>query len=54
MNADPKNANFRLHLAMALLKSGDKSGARREAASALQSAKGDQQEQIKTFMSQIG
>ncbi len=54
VNADPKNANFRLHLAMALLKSGDKSGARREAASALQSAKGDQQEQIKTFMSQIG
>ena len=54
VNTNPKNANFRLHLAMALLKSGDKSGAKREASSALQTATADQQQEIRTFMGQIG
>ena len=53
VNTNPKNANFRLHLAMALLKSGDKSGAKREASSALQTATADQQQEIRTFMGQI-
>lgn len=54
VNTSPKNANFRLHLAMALLKSGDKSGAKREASSALDTATADQQQEIRTFMGQIG
>ena len=53
VDRDPKNASYRLHLAMALLKRGDKSGARREAESALRTANTDQQEKIRTFMSQI-
>jgi tetratricopeptide (TPR) repeat protein len=54
VDADPKNAAYRLHLAMALLKRGDKSGAKREAATALRSADTGEQEKIRSFMSQIG
>jgi tetratricopeptide (TPR) repeat protein len=54
VRGDPQNASYRLHLAMALLKRGDKSGARREAESALRTANTDQQQKIRTFMSQIG
>jgi tetratricopeptide (TPR) repeat protein len=51
----PQNATFRLHLAMALLKEGDKQGARDEAQKALANAsKTDQQNKIRTFVSQIG
>lgn len=53
VDRDPKNASYRLHLAMALLKRGDKAGARREASAALRTAGDDQQEKIRTFMSQI-
>jgi Flp pilus assembly protein TadD len=53
VGGDPNNASFRLHLAMALLKRGDKVGAKREAESALRTANTDQQQKIKTFMSQI-
>lgn len=53
VDRDPKNASYRLHLAMALLKRGDKTGARREAAAALRTANDDQQTKIRTFMSQI-
>jgi tetratricopeptide (TPR) repeat protein len=53
VDRDPKNASYRLHLAMALLKRGDKTGARREAAAALRTADTDQQEKIRTFISQI-
>jgi tetratricopeptide (TPR) repeat protein len=53
VNDAPKNAAFRFHLAMALLQRGDKSGARREAEHALRTANTDQQEKIKSFMSQI-
>jgi hypothetical protein len=38
---------------MALLKRGDNTGARREAAAALRTANDDQQTKIRTFMSQI-
>jgi tetratricopeptide (TPR) repeat protein len=51
---DPKNASFRLHLAMALLQRGDKTGARKEAETALHGADAEQQQKIKIFMSQIG
>jgi Flp pilus assembly protein TadD len=54
VNGDPKNANYRLHLAMALLKRGDKAGAKREAENALRTANTDQQDKIRSFMSQIG
>ncbi|HWF03366.1 MAG TPA: tetratricopeptide repeat protein [Candidatus Angelobacter sp.] len=55
VSEDPKNATFRLHLAMALLKEGDKQGARDEAQKALANAsKTDQQNKIRTFVSQIG
>ncbi|MBV8553176.1 MAG: tetratricopeptide repeat protein [Acidobacteriaceae bacterium] len=51
----PQNPTFRLHLAMALLKEGDKQGARLEAEKALKvSTLPQQQEQIRTFVSQIG
>ncbi|MBV9265898.1 MAG: tetratricopeptide repeat protein [Acidobacteriaceae bacterium] len=50
----PQNPTFHLHLAMALLKSGDKQGARTEAEKALKIAPPGQQEQIKSFVSQIG
>lgn len=53
VEGDPKNASYRFHLAMALLKRGDKAGAKREAESALRTANTDQQQKIKTFMSQI-
>jgi tetratricopeptide (TPR) repeat protein len=53
VDRDPKNASYRLHLAMALLNRGDKTGARREAAAALRTANTDQQEKIRTFISQI-
>ncbi len=54
VDEDPKNAAFRFHLAMALLQRGDKSGARREAENALRTANTDQQQKIRSFMSQIG
>jgi tetratricopeptide (TPR) repeat protein len=50
----PKNATFRLHLAMALLKTGDKLGAKNEADRALAVATPQEQPKIRTFMSQIG
>ncbi|MGA8595917.1 MAG: tetratricopeptide repeat protein [Bryobacteraceae bacterium] len=53
VGGDPQNASYRFHLAMALLKRGDKAGAKREAESALRTANTDQQQKIKTFMSQI-
>lgn len=53
VDADPKNASYRLHLAMALLKRGDKSAAKREAAMALRTAGADDQQKIRSFMSQI-
>jgi tetratricopeptide (TPR) repeat protein len=53
VDADPKNAAYRLHLAMALLKRGDKTAAKREAATALRTADSDQQQKIRTFMNQI-
>jgi uncharacterized protein HemY len=54
VDAAPLNATFRLHLAMALLKSGDKPRAKREAESALQHADSDQQQQIRGFLGKIG
>lgn len=51
----PKNSIFRLHLAMALLKQGDKQGARTEAQKALESSTApEQQSQIRSFVDQIG
>jgi tetratricopeptide (TPR) repeat protein len=51
----PQNPTFRLHLAMALLKQGDKQGARDEASKALEHASApDQQNKIRTFVNQIG
>jgi tetratricopeptide (TPR) repeat protein len=50
----PQNPTFHLHLAMALLKSGDKQGAREEAEKALKIAPPAQQQQIRSFVSQIG
>jgi tetratricopeptide (TPR) repeat protein len=52
---DPKNATFHLHLAMALLKQGDKQGAREEAGKALKNAsQPDEQTKIRFFVNQIG
>jgi tetratricopeptide (TPR) repeat protein len=52
---DPKNATFHLHLAMALLKQGDKQGARDEAGKALKNAsQPDEQTKIRFFVNQIG
>jgi tetratricopeptide (TPR) repeat protein len=51
---NPGNSSIHLHLAMALLKSGDKAGARAEADKALQRASPDEQGKIKSFMSGIG
>ncbi len=51
----PKNATFHLHLAMALLKQGDKQGAREEAGKALKNAsQPDEQTKIRSFVNQIG
>ncbi len=50
----PENSTFHLHLAMALLKQGDKSGAREEAARAMKTAPPNQQDRIKSFVNQIG
>jgi tetratricopeptide (TPR) repeat protein len=51
----PKNPTFHLHLAMALLKEGDKQGARDEAEKALKIAsRPSQQEKIRSFVNQIG
>lgn len=51
----PQNPTFRLHLAMALSKEGDKQGAREEAQKALKVATlPKQQDQIRNFLSQIG
>jgi tetratricopeptide (TPR) repeat protein len=52
----PDNANFRFHLAMALLKQGDKAGAKEQASKALQSASTNTnlQTKIRTFVGQIG
>lgn len=50
----PSNPTFHLHLAMALLKQGDKRGARDEAEKALKIAPPAQQQQIESFVNQIG
>jgi Flp pilus assembly protein TadD len=51
----PKNPTFHFHLAMALLKEGDKQGARDEAEKALKIAsQPSEQEKIRSFVSQIG
>ncbi len=50
----PQNPTFRLHLAMALLKQGDKQGARDEAEKAMKNAPPKQQDQIRSFVGQIG
>ena len=50
----PDNPAYRFHLAMALLKQGDKQGAREQAGKALQGATPDLQNKIKTFVGQIG
>lgn len=52
---EPTNPTFRFHLAMALLKQGDKQGARQQAEKALKDAtEPQQQSQIRSFVSQIG
>jgi tetratricopeptide (TPR) repeat protein len=51
----PQNSMFHLHLAMALLKQGDKQAARDEAGKAMQSAATpDQKNKVNSFVSQIG
>lgn len=51
----PQNSTFRLHLAMALFKQGDKQGAKEEANKALQSAASpDEKNKVTSFMNQIG
>jgi tetratricopeptide (TPR) repeat protein len=51
----PNNATFHFHLAMALLKQGDKQGAREEAGKALKNAsQPDEQTRIRSFVNQIG
>lgn len=52
---NPNNATYHFHLAMALLKQGDRAGAKEEAEKALRNSPQQEQEQkIRTFMSQIG
>jgi tetratricopeptide (TPR) repeat protein len=52
---NPQNPTYHFHLAMALLKQGDKQGARDEAQKALQSSlQPEQQNQIRMFVNQIG
>ena len=51
----PNNPTYRLHLAMALLKQGNKQGAKEQAEKALKDAtQPDQQNQIRAFVNQIG
>jgi tetratricopeptide (TPR) repeat protein len=50
----PEVSSFHFHLAMALLKQGDKQGAKAEASKALQTASAAEQNKIKTFVNQIG
>ncbi len=51
----PQNPTFRFHLAMALLKQGDKGSARTEAEKALKnSSQPDEQNKIRSFVNQIG
>jgi tetratricopeptide (TPR) repeat protein len=50
----PQNSMFHFHLAMALLKQGDREGARLEANKALANAVPAQQDKIRTFVNQIG
>ena len=50
----PQNPTFHFHLAMALLKEGDKQGAKDEAEKAMKNAPPQQQTQIRTFVGQIG
>jgi tetratricopeptide (TPR) repeat protein len=51
---NPNNPTFHYHLAMALLKEGDKQNARSEAEKALKNASPQQQSEIRTFVDQIG
>jgi tetratricopeptide (TPR) repeat protein len=50
----PQNATFRLHLAMALLKQGDKQGARDQAEKAMRNAQPNQVDEIRSFVNKIG
>ena len=51
----PQSATFRLHLAMALQKQGDKQGAKDEAEKALKNATApDEQNKIRSFLNQLG
>ncbi len=50
----PQNPTFRFHLAMALLKQGDKRGALEEAQKAMKMAPPQQQDEIRTFVNRIG
>jgi tetratricopeptide (TPR) repeat protein len=55
VQGNPHNATFRLHLAMALSKQGDKQAARDEAEKALKDAsQPDEQSKIRSFVSQLG
>ena len=54
VDQSPQNPTFHFHLAMALLKQGDKQGARTEAEKALKEAPPQQQDKIKSFVGQIG
>ncbi len=55
VQGNPHNATFRLHLAMALKKQGDKQGARDQAEKALKDAsQPDEENRIRTFVNQIG
>ncbi len=51
---NPQNPTYHFHLAMALLKGGDRQGARDEAQKAMKNAPPDQQNKIRTFVGQIG
>ncbi len=55
VQANPQNATFHLHLAMALQKQGDRQGARDEAQKALKNAsQPDEQNRIRSFLNQLG
>jgi len=55
VQSDPKNATYRLHLAMALYQKGDKAKAKRELESAMQfKPTGKEQTRIKELMAKIG